>query len=404
MTPLSILQVGFYVPDEDFARWTESDANPQNAARKLEGRYIAGYLQNGVATSILSFFPATNFPGNRKIFFGGRVADSATGRHWTAPFINLLVLKHISRLLSALFFMISWNFREKTSAKSIVIYSVHSPFLIAGLLVKLVFGTPIYVIIPDLPSHMNFGQARSRLWKVLKAIDVRFIDTLLSGVNGVSIVTAGMAESASRWRHIPKVVIEGMVEATDKVVSKSGGDRKVFLYTGGLAAEYGVAALLEAFEILRTKRNDVELWLCGRGELAGEITALAAAHGDIRYFGYIPQAEIDVLMQSAFCLVNCRNPSDEFVRYSFPSKLLEYLVTGVPVLTTKLPGVPEEYGEFFNYIEGGSAEMIAAAIEDLLSQPEEKYRGKAEAGREFVLRTKNSQAQVSKFVNLINRV
>jgi glycosyltransferase involved in cell wall biosynthesis len=400
---LSVLQLGFHVLDADFARWTANDVNPQNAARKLEGRYIAGYRQNGIATTVLSFFPATNFPGNKKILFGARFTKAITGAHWTAPFINLLVLKHITRFLSALFFMALWNFRDGGTSKAIIIYSAHSPFLVAGLLIKLIFRTRIYVIIPDLPAHMNFGQRRSWIWKFLKAMDVRFIDALLSCTDGATIVTSGMAESGLKWRHVPKVVIEGMVEATEKVKKDRQIDRKVFFYTGGLATEYGVSALIEAFDILRKKCSDIELWFCGRGELADKITLLATQHDNIRYFGYIPQAEIDVLMQSVFCLINCRNPDDEFVRYSFPSKLLEYLVTGIPVLTTKLPGVPEEYDEFLNYVDHGNAEMIAVAIENLLSQPEEACLRKAAAGREFVLRSKNSQMQVSKLINLINK-
>jgi glycosyltransferase involved in cell wall biosynthesis len=212
-----------------------------------------------------------------------------------------------------------------------------------------------------------------------------------------------MAEGDLRWDHVPKVLIEGMVEVTHQVERNLCAGRKVFFYAGGLASEYGVAALLDAFEILRKKRINAELWICGRGALSDKIKELAERYDDIKYFGYIPQAEIDVLMKDVFCLVNCRNPLDEFVRYSFPSKLLEYLVSGVPILTTKLPGVPEEYDDFLNYIADGSAEMIATAIENMLSHPEEAYLRKAEAGRHFVLSSKNSQVQVSKLINLINR-
>jgi glycosyltransferase involved in cell wall biosynthesis len=403
MIVLSILQVGFHVLDTDFAKWTVDDANPQNAARKLEGRYIAGYAQNGAMTTVLSFFPATNYPGNRKIFFGGRLANTATGRHWTAPFVNFLALKHVTRFLSSFVFMILWNIEERRKNRAIVIYSAHSPFLVASLLAKVLFRNRIYVIVPDLPSHMNFGQSRSWIWKLLKAIDVRFVGFLLSCTNGATIVAPGMAEGDLRWDHVPKVLIEGMVEVTHQVERNLCAGRKVFFYAGGLASEYGVAALLDAFEILRKKRINAELWICGRGALSDKIKELAERCDDIKYFGYIPQAEIDVLMKDVFCLVNCRNPLDEFVRYSFPSKLLEYLVSGVPILTTKLPGVPEEYDDFLNYIADGSAEMIATAIENMLSHPEEAYLRKAEAGRHFVLSSKNSQVQVSKLINLINR-
>lgn len=401
MKPLRILQIGFHVGEEDFARWTATDANPQNAARKLEGRYIRGYVENDVKVSVLSFFPATNFPGNKKIFFGASHKSDKCGENYTAPFINIMLLKHITRFLSCLFFLVWWNLKERGTRKNVVVYSVHSPFLVACWFARMLLGARIYVIIPDLPSHMNFGQERGSLWKLLKSIDVRFLDNLLSKVSGVSVVTESMSESSSNWSNVPAVIIEGMVEPTEKIVRENKVSRKIFFYTGGLASDYGVSALLAAFDLLRKERNDIELWICGRGELSGKIEALASLHDDIKYFGYIPQKEIDVLMRSVFCLINCRNPLDEFVRYSFPSKLLEYLLTGIPILTTRLPGVPDEYNKYFNHIDGGSPEMIADAIRKMLVVPVDYSNRKAAEGREFVLKEKNSKMQVLKLLKLI---
>lgn len=401
MKPLRILQIGFHVEEEDFARWTAFDANPQNAARKLEGRYIRGYMENNAEVSVLSFFPATNFPGNKKIFFGTGYKRDKCCENYTAPFINVMLLKHLTRFLSCFFFILWWSLKEIGTKKNIVIYSVHSPFLVAACFARLFLGIHMYVIIPDLPSHMNFGQERGRLWKLFKAIDVHFLDKFLSKASGVSVVTQSMSKSSKNWCTVSAVVIEGMVEQTEKIIRKDHVSRKVFFYTGGLASEYGVAALLAAFDLLRKERDDIELWICGRGELSEKIEILANLHDEIKYFGYIPQKEIDILMCSVFCLVNCRNPLDEFVRYSFPSKLLEYLVSGVPILTTRLPGVPIEYEKYFNHIDGGSPEMIADAIRKMLSLPVDECNRKAEEGREFVLREKNSKVQVLKLLKLI---
>lgn len=401
MKPLRILQIGFHVREECFARWTEFDENPQNAARKLEGRYIRGYMENNVKVSVLSFFPATNFPGNKKILFGFDYKADNGCENYTAPFINVMLLKHITRFLSCFFFILWWSLKEIGAKKNIVIYSVHSPFLVAAYFSRLFLRIHMYVIIPDLPSHMNFGQERGRVWKLLKAIDVHFLDKFLSKASGVSVVTQSMSKSSKKWCTVPAVVIEGIVEQTEKIDREDHVLRKVFFYTGGLASEYGVAALLAAFDLLRKERDDIELWFCGRGELSEKIESLATLHDEIKYFGYIPQKQIDILMRSVFCLVNCRNPLDEFVRYSFPSKLLEYLVSGIPILTTRLPGVPIEYEKYFNHIDGGSPEMIADAMRKILSLPIDECNRKAEEGREFVLREKNSKVQVLKLLKLI---
>ena len=58
------------------------------------------------------------------------------------------------------------------------------------------------------------------------------------------------------------------------------------------------------------------------------------------------------------------NSDDKLVaKYSFPSKNMEYMVSGTPVLTTRLPGMPMEYYPYVYFIEEESADGIAAAKE-----------------------------------------
>ena len=38
--------------------------------------------------------------------------------------------------------------------------------------------------------------------------------------------------------------------------------------------------------------------------------------------------------------VNPRQNNEEFTKYSFPSKTMEYLASGVPVVAYKLDGIP----------------------------------------------------------------
>ena len=42
---------------------------------------------------------------------------------------------------------------------------------------------------------------------------------------------------------------------------------------------------------------------------------------------------------------------------------MEYLASGTPVLTTRLPGMPEEYYEHVLTIDGSTADDVTAALE-----------------------------------------
>jgi len=50
------------------------------------------------------------------------------------------------------------------------------------------------------------------------------------------------------------------------------------------------------------------------------------------------------------------------VRYSFPSKLIEYMASATPVLTTRLPGIPPEYEPYVYWIEDDSVEGIEHSL------------------------------------------
>ena len=57
--------------------------------------------------------------------------------------------------------------------------------------------------------------------------------------------------------------------------------------------------------------------------------------------GCVTNDEIVRLQCEATLLVNPRPSDKEFCKYSFPSKTIEYMASGTPVLMTKLPGVPD---------------------------------------------------------------
>lgn len=407
MNSPKLLHIGFLVSEDDFRKHSKRDPNPQVAARKLEGRFISGFKENGLHVTILSFFPATNFPGNPRCYFTFKRSNSAGFLNVSLPFINLLGLKHVTRFLAAFLFAFIWHLKNVGIQKRVAVYSVHSPFVLAALACKYLFGSHVYLIIPDLPSHMNFGERKSFLWRALKNFDVLVTDFLVSRSSAVSVVTADMIRDNTKWAKVPFVVVEGIASdegALLHYLQPSQTQTKIFLYAGALSEQYGLRALLSAFEKLASMGADAELWICGRGAFVDEIKNFSSRMSCVKYLGYLSQSELQDVMRKTFCLVNLRDPSDAFVKYSFPSKLLEYLASGVPVLTTRLPGIPSEYNPFLNYANSTDTDVIVNAICDLLNQDFVELTRKAALGREFVLQNKTPAIQTSRFLRLMTRV
>lgn len=101
-------------------------------------------------------------------------------------------------------------------------------------------------------------------------------------------------------------------------------------------------------------------------------------------------------------LVNPRQNTEAFTKYSFPSKTMEYLASGTPVLMYKLDGIPDEYDAYLNYVDGDGVESLTAAMSQMLGH--DAYPGceeKARNGQRFILREKNAAVQAGKILTLL---
>ena len=106
----------------------------------------------------------------------------------------------------------------------------------------------------------------------------------------------------------------------------------------------------------------------------------------------------------ATLLVNPRPTNEDYTKYSFPSKNMEYMASGTPVLTTKLPGMPEEYYPYVYLLEEESAEGMAKALKEILSKPAEELAQKGAAAKKFVMEKKNNISQAKKLLDMLNNI
>lgn len=111
-------------------------------------------------------------------------------------------------------------------------------------------------------------------------------------------------------------------------------------------------------------QENFRLKLFGSGPFVEKLkTKYTKKDSRIQYMGVAPNAEVVAAELDASLLVNPRPTHEEFTKYSFPSKNIEYMASGTPLLTTKLPGMPKEYYPYVFLIENESVEGYAKALE-----------------------------------------
>jgi len=103
----------------------------------------------------------------------------------------------------------------------------------------------------------------------------------------------------------------------------------------------GILTLVESFTEVAAKYPEMHLIIAGVGtqqeknELSSLITQLHLAER-VHYLGHISSNEIPAFFHGAKLLASCRSKSFQN-EYNFPTKVMEYLATGKPTVTT-VPG------------------------------------------------------------------
>jgi glycosyltransferase involved in cell wall biosynthesis len=200
----------------------------------------------------------------------------------------------------------------------------------------------------------------------------------------------------------PYVILEGHSDITmrDRVpaMEKKTSPRVVF-YAGGVSRQYGLANLVDGFRM--ADPANARLHIYGPGDYVKELQSIAEKDDRVYYGGMLLNTEIVDREQQATLLVNPRPTNEEYVKYSFPSKTMEYMASGTPVLTTVLPGMPLEYHPHVYLLEDETAEGIAAKLNQVLAETDEELYRKGCEARRFVLEEKNNVIQAKKILDML---
>jgi glycosyltransferase involved in cell wall biosynthesis len=132
-------------------------------------------------------------------------------------------------------------------------------------------------------------------------------------------------------------------------------------FAGALSEPAGVNLLLDA--IPHVTDPTLEFWFSGRGTLEERLKQQASSDPRIRFFGFVTEEQYSEMLQKATLLVNPRPSRLLENRYNFPSKLMEYLAAGRPILSTATSDVAEHYGSSLIVLADETPEGLARCIE-----------------------------------------
>lgn len=319
-------------------------------------------------------------------------------------FINIFGLKQL--ILSVRFFnnTISWLYKYRdTKDKYIIADAAYVTAIPVVILAKKIMHCQMVAIFCDIYEYMgNVKDAREtnkvgllhRYFRWLMAKTYKNLD-------GFILLTENMNNVVNVFDK-PHLIIEGLVDVN---MTSSINDFKekslmdVVMYAGALREQYGLKSLIDGF--MHYHNENARLWVYGAGDYAQAIINASKHDSRIEFYGLVDNDVVVKKEIEATLLINPRSTDREFTKYSFPSKNMEYMVSGTPVLTTRLSGMPAEYYDYIYPIEGNDAQHITSALKAVFSQDRLILHRMGKKAKQFVLENKNNIVQVQKIIKLL---
>jgi len=376
--------------DEVLKQKPDSAYSP--AAQKFNRLIAEGIAKNGEKITALSTF----FAKTKGLIWHHNSETKNGVRYKYIPTPLWGPLRYFALLLFSFFYVFFWGLMGRKS-KVVVCDALNVSVCLGASIAAKILNLKCVGIVTDIPG-LRPGAGLDDLKNAAK--NEKFNLKMLSLFSHYVFLTEEMHSVINPCNN-KYLVIEGTVDSTYEIPDTVKKEKKkVVLYAGALREEYGLRLLIEGF--IKADVCDSELWLFGDGSYVEGVLEYEKEYANVRYFGKKTNSVVlDAELKSCL-LVNPRPTQEEYTQYSFPSKNMEYMLSGTPLLTTLLPGMPKEYYPFvYLFDKGENVDGYAQVIRDVLTKPAEELKEKGRLAREWVLDNKNNIKQTKRLLDFV---
>jgi glycosyltransferase involved in cell wall biosynthesis len=366
------------------------------AGQMFQAELVRGVSDAGlVPSAIYSLEPVPAFPrAPRLVGRVGLLAATSVIRVRLIPFLNVQPLKVLTAGLSTLALLVAWAWRHRGQPRVMYVINLTMP---PGLFVWLAARLTRSRAVVSVLDVWRPGGIVPDTWKW--RLDFAMQRWLLPRFDGHMVVSRAIAEDLIPGRHV--CLIEGGVPA-DRVGPSPTGIRAVppfrIVLAGTLESYNGVELVAQALALLP---DGYELIIAGAGSLEARAADLAARDPRVSFRGFLSFDDVIELYRSADLLLNARLTKAMDTRYFFPSKLMELLVSGTPVLSTCTGHVESEYGHVLYLLREETPEALAARIQEIRAIDPAEHRALGARARDFMLREKTWDRQGARLARYI---
>ncbi|MCR5185107.1 MAG: glycosyltransferase [Bacilli bacterium] len=370
----------------------------QSKGKKLPGVAISNY-EEGFINSIKLMNGVELIQINREFFPYCQNLDSDSLSSINKNDIILCSHKYQNRF----FYKTITKDNEKNKiikSADLFVFSTYHDWRLFKYVKKLNKNAKSILILPDLPNLViNKSSFKHKIAR--KLLSINFFKKC-KYVDGLIPITDHLGEYMNKYIK-NSLTIEGVVKDIDINKQSRDGYKNSIIYSGGLSRKYGIIDLIESFKDAGLS-NEYKLIICGKGECEKEVIDYSNNDESIEYLGFIPRNKVLSLLSNSAYLVLPENPNNEYAKYSFHSKIIEYLASGTPVIGYMYPGIPNQYCDFILQINGGGKDIkkeLTNALKQYTSMNKKENIDFGNRAKEFIINRISEKAIAQKIKGFI---
>ena len=389
---MRIIFIGYAVPQSDAVLYSGLSI----AGNKMQNGFLSGLMEYDLDIKCLTIAPLAPFPKDRNFFFKKtkRILDSGLQVTLT-PYINLPVLKQFTQTLFILIELLKLCKKEEIDV--IITFNTFPQVGLPALLISNIRKVKFIPFVADLP--IDDAISRKFFSRLARKLFDRLATFALNHCQKLIVLNKYAAEKYAAGKEY--MVLDGGIQDSDlNRYCKLGTDIKNIVYTGALTNYSGIKNLIAAVNEIRN--FEIYLDIYGSGDLEDEISKIALNNKRVRFFGKMPHEYVLNQQSNAWLLVNPRSVSDSIGKVTFPSKIFEYLMSGTPVLSTKLNCFSDEYKDIMFFCENNDPQTIANAIIKIMRTNPNQLREISQKAYFFVLKEKRWGAHANNVIKFIS--
>lgn len=278
---------------------------------------------------------------------------------------NSINYRSILGAFNLLFFLYS---RRKSKAN--IITSGYNLNLNIILIFSRLLGYQVFTYVYD--THLVATESMNIIKKLI--VDSYFSTgfKLLKYFNGVLVLNDNFIRDNKRISSYHKTKI-GYSQIKNSEEFRKNNIIKV-IFAGTLNSENGIDVIIECLKIYKNEK--IEFLFYGNGNKLNDLKKYQDVDKRVMYCGVLPIDKLQERFKSVDYLINLRDPNSISCKFSFPSKLIQFMGSGTPVISNTFPGLDKHYSDYFIRIDNFTALSLKKVLSNLPSEERKLKIGK----------------------------